>query len=150
MERLKILLAIAPFAALVIGITYLQGYWGYFGVIVIPYLSFNEILGYAAVPLFGYIFATMFWVLMSDVLDNSPNRSKINEANAETVKDSGKFGKYRESVFIILYMILCGLLIYVDNASKWIFVPLVAFLIFYPPIWRGSKILARVKAYPGI
>lgn len=44
-------LAIAPVATLGIAVAYLQGYWGYFDIFVLPYLSFNEMLPYAVAPL---------------------------------------------------------------------------------------------------
>ena len=53
MERTKLLVSVAPVVALVVAVAYLYGYWGYYGLLVFPYLSLNEILGYAAAPFFG-------------------------------------------------------------------------------------------------
>src|SRR3569832_886584 len=50
-QKLPTFLAIAPIATLGIAIAYLQGYWGYLGIFVLPYLSFNEMLAYAVAPL---------------------------------------------------------------------------------------------------
>ena len=67
MERSKTLLTIAPIVALVVAVAYLQGYWGYYDILVFPYLSFSEMVAYAAAPLFGFLIASFVGMLLGAV-----------------------------------------------------------------------------------
>lgn len=113
MNHIKELLALAPFVALAIAVTYLHGYWGTFGILALPYLSFQELLTYSAVPLFGFILAGLAGMVFG-VLNQLANHGK----------QRNKWTLILENLAIITF---CGVLIYFDVPEKWLFPPLVIF-----------------------
>lgn len=112
MERTKYLVALAPFIALALASTFLQGYWGTFGVFPFPYLSFQELLTYSAAPFFGFIlFFLIGWAARS--LDDKPHSHHQRS-------------HWPQALIGILLIIFCGALLYFDQPEKWLYTPMVA------------------------
>jgi hypothetical protein len=134
MERTKLLLTVAPVVALVVAIAYLQGYWGYYKLLVFPYLSFNEILAYAAAPLFGFVLAYSVGLFIG----------VINEMDKKRQPTS----KFQEIAEAMAFVIICALLIYFDRPEKWTFVPVIGVLGFTNHYLEKDWVRERVKASP--
>lgn len=113
MKRITDLLAIAPFAGLVIAVTYLQGYWGRFEVLAFPYLGFQELLAYSAAPLFGFILFGLGGMALA----------VLNHLGAQRQPRS-RWKIILENVIVVSF---CSVLIYLDVPEKWLFPPLVLF-----------------------
>lgn len=111
-ERTKLLLTIAPIVAFVVAVAYLQGYWGYFGILIFPYLSFNELLAYAAAPLFGFLASLSLGVLLGT----------LNALNSDREPSS----KLRDAFEVIFFTGFAGVLIYLDRPEKWLLIPIIA------------------------
>ena len=60
MERIKLALAVTPFAVLSLAIFCIQGFWGQVGVLAFPLLGFQELITYAAVPFFSVLLMSVF------------------------------------------------------------------------------------------
>jgi len=133
-ERIKLLLTLAPIVALVVAVAYLQGYWGYFNIMVFPYLSFNEMLAYSAVPLFGFLLTTVLGMLWGFL-------------NAET-RTARQTNIIREVLDALILGGLCVSLIYFDRPEKWWIVP-IAILGFIIPYFIGMpQVRDRIKEAP--
>jgi len=115
MDHAKELLAIAPFVALAIAISYLQGYWGPFEILAFPYLSFQELLAYSAPPLFGFIFFALLGLLFSAV-NHVANRGQKKNKTLNRLED-------------LVVIVFCGVLVYLDRPEKWLFPPLAAVIL---------------------
>lgn len=134
MDRAKELLALAPFVALVIAITYLQGYWGVFGILPFPYLSFQELLAYSAAPLFGFLFFVISGALFG-VLSAVVRREEEKRRWVAILENS-------------IALLFCGTLIYFDVPDKWLFTPLIIVGLCVPPIFRLPALQAVKDTRP--
>lgn len=133
-DRIKTLLTVAPIVALVMAIAYLQGYWGYYDILIFPYLSSSELIAYAAAPLFGFLVSASIGVFLGAI-------------NA-TTNDRKPSSKLRDTLEIIIFIGISVLLIYIDHHLKWIFVPLVVLCFISARILNNEAIRDRVKESP--
>lgn len=136
MDRIKQLLSVAPVVALVVAIAYLQGYWGYYKILVFPYLSFNEMLAYAAAPLFGFLLISSLGMFLGVL--------------KATTKPSQTFSTVREVIEIVLLGSLCVVLVYLDRPEKWLIVPLVVLGFSSSYMLDIQWVRERVKESPNI
>jgi hypothetical protein len=134
MERTKLLLTLAPVVALVVAVAYLQGYWGYYGILVFPYLSFNEILAYSAAPLFGFVLASSLGIFFGilNATTQPPRPTNI----------------VHEVVEVLLLGSLCVSLVYLDRPEKWYVVPLAALGFMVPYLVGKPWVRDRIKEAP--
>lgn len=134
MERIKQLLSVAPVVALVVAIAYLQGYWGYYKILVFPYLSFNEMLAYAAAPLFGFLLTSSIGMFLG--------------ALNSTMKPARTFSVVREAVEVVLLGSLCVVLVYLDRPEKLLITPLVVLGLASSHMLDIQWVRERVKNSP--
>ncbi len=134
MDRVKEILAVAPFVALAIAISYLQGYWGTFEVLAFPYLSFQELLAYSAAPLFGFVLFVLAGVLFG-VVNSISRRGKGKNKWIVRTEDAGM-------ICIVI------LLIYLDMPEKWLFAPLVVFGLVLPHLLRMQVFVVAQQTNP--
>jgi hypothetical protein len=104
MNKLKEILTLSPFIGLAIAISYLQGYWGAFDILAIPYLSFQELLSYSTAPLFGFVVVST----VGAVLGGISSRKGTKPRWISISEDIGIF-------------LIAALLIYLDRPEKWLF-----------------------------
>jgi hypothetical protein len=130
MNRTKEFLTLAPFAALAIAVVYLQGYWGRFDVLAFPYLSFQELLAYSTVPLFGYLFFGLVGVALG-LLDSRKSQNK-----------------WSMRITTLLFVILCATLIYFDRPEKWLIAPMVAFGLIAHPLLKNPRMSLLIDKDP--
>lgn len=120
--------------ALIVAVAYLQGYWGYYDLLIFPYLSFNEMVAYAAAPLFGFLLA-LFGGMIFGAL------------NAIT-KEQKRSSKFRDVVDVFLFGAVSVLLIYLNRSEKWLFVPLALIFLISIHLLDCEEIRARIKDSP--
>ncbi|MFC1719564.1 hypothetical protein ACFL00_00305 [Pseudomonadota bacterium] len=120
-DRIKQFLMVAPMAALVVAVAYLQGYWGYFGILIFPYLSFAEVVAYSAAPMFGFFALFIFGGLFGAA-------DGINRADRPKTTRL-KIWKVFEATLVLL---LCVVIVYLDRPEQWLIVPLGVLGVFGP------------------
>lgn len=112
MDRVKEVLTLAPFAALAIGVLYIQGYWGHFGIVALPLLGFQELVAYSSVPLFGVVLLTVAGIAHGFFVGK-------NEAENNPNSGSRTF-RYVASALMV---VVAAITIYVDTPEKYQLVP---------------------------
>ncbi|MGB9148879.1 MAG: hypothetical protein WCB36_01380 [Burkholderiales bacterium] len=136
MENSKTFLAIAPIVALVVAVAFLHGYWSFYDILIFPYLTFSEIVAYAAAPLFGFlvfIAIGMFFGVVSAL-----------------TKDRKPISKVREVLEFLVAGAIIFLLIYFGLPEKWLFVPLVVFALISLHFLDNNFIRQHFKASPRV
>lgn len=134
MERLKDLLVVAPFMALAVAVTYLQGYWGAFDVLPFPYLSFQELLAYSAAPIFGFLFFAGIGILAGAL-----------NATTSGYRRPAKWAEwFQDAVFVAVAV----LLIYLEIPYRWIFAPLVLMGAILPSLFRSEPLQKLKETHP--
>jgi len=123
MDRIKTILALAPFVAIAIAITFLQGYWGTFGILAFPYLSLQELIAYSAAPLFGFIIFVIFGISLG-VISAIESESKINQRSSKN--------KWLQRVEDISLLLIVIIVIVYDRPEKWLLVPFMIMLKLLP------------------
>ena len=134
MERAKEILALAPFIAIAIAISYLQGYWGAFEILAFPYLSFQELLAYSTAPLFGFVFFSLVGALLG-VISSIAQRGQAKNKWVVRFENAG-------------FLSICALLIYLDLPEKWLVAPIVAFVLIVPDVLRISAFESARQTNP--
>lgn len=136
MERTKEILALAPFIALAIAITYLHGYWSFFDILAFPYLSFQELLAYSTAPLFGFVFFSLLGVIFG-VVNSLARRGKEKSRWIVGVEDAG-------------ILMIGALLIYLDDPMRWIFIPVIGFGLVVPHLLRTPALESFRQTNPNL
>ncbi|MDO8990587.1 MAG: hypothetical protein Q7U91_13255 [Sideroxyarcus sp.] len=137
MENSKSIFAIAPIVALIVAVAYLQGYWGYYDLLIFPYLSFNEMVAYAAAPLFGFLFAFFVGMLFGT----------INAFNAFS-KDRKVSSKLRDWLDLLAFAAISALLLYFNRPEKWVFVPLGLTFLLTLHVLENEFLRVQIKESP--
>jgi H+/Cl- antiporter ClcA len=136
MERTKLLFTVAPIVALVVAVAYLQGYWGYYKLLVFPYLSFNEILAYSAAPLFGFIVSYAGGVLVG-VLNALDRPAKPTRP-------------IRDLIDAVIGGTFCVVLVYFDQPEKWFVVPVVTMTLVANHLLESASVRDRIRSSPTV
>lgn len=135
MERIKIVLAIAPLGALALAVTYLLGYWQAFDIFPLPYLSFPQILSYSAIPFFGIVLSMLFGYSCSKF------ETLIFSLNEE---DLHREGNYRDLI-VFIFLASGAFLLFYGIPAGWFNVT-VGLLILVPNrLMRHDSIKNLVK-----
>jgi hypothetical protein len=140
MERAKLLLTLAPFVAVVFSVAYLQGYWGYFDILVFPYLSLSEIIAYSAVPLFGFIVFSIVGTFLGVLHTTSMVSGPLQQPPG--------FRKFFQLMVDLQAVVLCVLVVILDRPIKWVVLPLVAIGLAFRLAARFEWADGRMRAAP--
>jgi hypothetical protein len=136
MERIKSILAVAPFVALAVAVTYLHGYWGYFGILAFPYLNFQELIAYSAAPIFGFLLSVAVGAFLGALNALSSTREPRSR-RLELLQDA-------------FTLVVAAALVYQEIPFRWLFAPMAVIGVFLPPLFRSESLQKLKEAYPAL
>ncbi len=105
-----------------------------YGTLAFPYLSFQELLTYSVVPLFGFAIFSLTGMLFG-VINNIANRCQERK----------KWPFILENFILIS---ICALIIYQDLPERWVIVPMVTFILVIPHILNTSALESARQTNP--
>lgn len=130
MERIKLALAVTPFAVLSLAIFYIQGFWGQVGILAFPLLGFQELITYAAVPFFSVLLMSVFsfglggWGSETFRKPRNPIETELPlEERVSHLERRLLRAKDRVLRIVILLTILTAVLFYVGTPLAWFLGP---------------------------
>ncbi|MFZ2990416.1 hypothetical protein [Ideonella sp.] len=126
MDRLKSIIVVAPFFALAVAVAFIHGYWGAFGVLAFPYLSFQELVAYSAAPVFGFLLFAGAGMMLGAINATASSRSPRS--------------KWLDRLQDIFLVALAAVLVYQKAPYRWVFAPLVVFGALLPSFFHWEPV----------